>query len=234
VHQIIQLSRLQSDDPLDHADPLSVDMLAERAIDRVRVDAADKEISVTFVAGHGLEVMGNADQLVVALGNLVENAVAYSDTGTRVTVTARRTGAQVELVVTDHGIGIPRDELERIFERFYRVDPARARATGGTGLGLSIVKHVATTHRGEVRVWSVEGEGSTFTLALPAYVERPPTEPPVPTATGAAPVGRGLNDHRDHARQGPRRQAEEPENGAQHAEERQAGERQPGEHQEVP
>ena len=90
----------------------------------------------------------------------------------------------VELVVTDQGVGIPAVELDRIFERFYRVDPARARATGGTGLGLSIVKHVAATHGGEVRVWSVEGQGSTFTLAVPAYVrppaaegDEPPTEP---------------------------------------------------------
>ena len=77
----------------------------------------------------------------------------------------------VDIVVTDQGVGIPADELDRIFERFYRVDPARARATGGTGLGLSIVKHVAATHGGEVRVWSVEGEGSSFTLTLPARVD---------------------------------------------------------------
>jgi two-component system, OmpR family, sensor histidine kinase SenX3 len=190
VQQIIELSRLQGDDPLDEVDPLSVDMLAERAIDRVRVDAGDKEIAVAFVGDHGLEVMGNAEQLVVALGNLVENAVAYSDTGTRVTVSARAHGDLVDIVVTDHGIGIPSNELDRIFERFYRVDPARARATGGTGLGLSIVKHVAVTHAGEVRVWSVEGEGSTFTLALPAYVEQPVTLPSVPDVVGAgAPLG---------------------------------------------
>ncbi len=186
VQQIIELSRLQGDDPLDEVDPLSVETLAERAIDRVRVDATDKEIAVSFVGDDGLEVIGNADQLVVALGNLVENAVAYSDTGTRVTVAARACGERVELIVTDHGIGIPSNEIDRIFERFYRVDPARARATGGTGLGLSIVKHVAVTHAGEVRVWSVEGEGSTFTLALPAYVERPATPAPVPAAVGAS------------------------------------------------
>jgi two-component system sensor histidine kinase SenX3 len=171
VQQIIELSRLQGDDPLERVDPISVEMLAERAIDRVRVDAADKDVSVEFVGDEGLHVMGNAEQLIVALGNLVENAVAYSETGARVAVSARTDDNHVDIVVTDHGVGIPADEIDRIFERFYRVDPARARATGGTGLGLSIVKHVAATHGGQVRVWSVEGEGSTFTIMLPSYVE---------------------------------------------------------------
>ena len=165
VQQIIELSRLQGDDPLDEVDPVSVDAIAERAIDRVGVDAADKGIELTFAGEHGFQVLGNGEQLVVALGNLVENAVAYSPDGTEVTVSAPATNeSMVDLVVTDQGVGIPADELDRIFERFYRVDPARARSTGGTGLGLSIVKHVAATHGGEVRVWSVEGEGSTFTL----------------------------------------------------------------------
>jgi len=167
VQQIIELSRLQGDEPLDHADSIPVDVLAERAVDRVRVDAADKDIHLEFVGEHDLKVVGNADQLSAALGNLVENAVAYSGRGGRVTVAARRNGEHVDIVVTDHGVGIPAHEIDRIFERFYRVDPARARATGGTGLGLSIVKHVAATHGGEIRVWSVEGEGSTFTLMLP-------------------------------------------------------------------
>jgi two-component system, OmpR family, sensor histidine kinase SenX3 len=176
VQQIIELSRLQGDDPLERLDPISVEMLAERAIDRVRVDAADKEVLVEFVGDRGLKVMGNAEQLIVALGNLVENAVAYSDSGARVAVSARPEGTDVDIVVTDHGVGIPADDIDRIFERFYRVDPARARATGGTGLGLSIVKHVAATHGGSVRVWSVEGEGSTFTIILPSYTEQLPEE----------------------------------------------------------
>ncbi|MDX6365770.1 MAG: two-component system, OmpR family, sensor histidine kinase SenX3 [Nocardioidaceae bacterium] len=178
VQQIIELSRLQGDDPLERLDPISVEMLAERAIDRVRVDAADKDVSVEFVGDRGLKVMGNAEQLIVALGNLVENAVAYSDSGARVAVSARPEGSNVDIVVTDHGVGIPADDIDRIFERFYRVDPARARATGGTGLGLSIVKHVAATHGGSVRVWSVEGEGSTFTIILPSYTEQLPDEIP--------------------------------------------------------
>ncbi len=171
VQQIIELSRLQGDDPLDEAQPVSVDALAERAIDRISVDALDKDIELVFAGEHGFQVLGNGEQLLVALGNLVENAVAYSPTHSKVTVSARANESMVDIVVTDQGVGIPADELDRIFERFYRVDPARARATGGTGLGLSIVKHVAATHGGEVKVWSVEGEGSSFTLTLPARVD---------------------------------------------------------------
>ncbi|HEY7042148.1 MAG TPA: ATP-binding protein [Nocardioidaceae bacterium] len=171
VQQIIELSRLQGDDPLDELDPVSVDALAERAIDRVGVDAHDKRVELSFAGEHGFQVLGNGEQLLVALGNLVENAVAYSPPDTKVTVSARANeddDDMVDIVVTDQGVGIPADDLDRIFERFYRVDPARARSTGGTGLGLSIVKHVAATHGGDVRVWSVEGAGSSFTLTLPS------------------------------------------------------------------
>ncbi|MGI8433710.1 MAG: sensor histidine kinase [Nocardioidaceae bacterium] len=173
VQQIIELSRLQGDDPLEHAAPVAVSVLTEGAIDRIGVDAAGQGVDVSFAGDSDLSVVGDVDQLVVALGNLVENAVGYSPAGTRVTVSARRNGDLVEIAVTDRGVGIPASDLDRIFERFYRVDPARARATGGTGLGLSIVKHVAATHGGEVRVWSVEGQGSTFTLAVPAYDGEP-------------------------------------------------------------
>jgi two-component system sensor histidine kinase SenX3 len=115
----------------------------------------------------GLTVSGNEAQLVTALANLVDNAIAYSVAGTRVAVGTRRREGYVEISVTDQGIGIPEGDLERVFERFYRSDPARSRATGGTGLGLAIVKHIATNHGGGVSVWSVEGSGSTFTLRLP-------------------------------------------------------------------
>jgi two-component system, OmpR family, sensor histidine kinase SenX3 len=116
-------------------------------------------------------VWGNRSQLAAALGNLVENAVTYSPPHTRVAIAASRVpsrgGELIEISVTDQGVGIPETDRERIFERFYRVDPARSRATGGTGLGLAIVKHVAASHGGEVQVWSAEGQGSTFTLRLP-------------------------------------------------------------------
>ena len=190
VQQIIELSRLQGDDPLDEADPVSVDALAERAIDRVNVDALDKHVEITFAGEHGFQVLGNGEQLLVALGNLVENAVAYSPTHSKVTVSARANESMVDIVVTDQGVGIPADELDRIFERFYRVDPARARSTGGTGLGLSIVKHVAATHGGEIKVWSVEGEGSSFTLTLPARVDAETGTP----VSRTAPAGRRETD----------------------------------------
>ncbi len=104
--------------------------------------------------------------------NLVENAIGYSPDATRVSVTVRRREGLVEIAVSDQGFGIAPGDQERIFERFYRVDPARSRQTGGTGLGLSIVKHVAANHGGDVTVWSVEGEGSTFTLRLPDSAQR--------------------------------------------------------------
>jgi two-component system sensor histidine kinase SenX3 len=171
VQQIIELSRLQGDDPLEDATGVLVDEIVERAIDRVRVDAGGKQVELIFAGERGCLIHGNGDQILAALGNLVENAVVYSQPRTQVTISVRPIERMVEIAVTDQGVGIPATELERIFERFYRVDPARARATGGTGLGLSIVKHVAATHGGEVRVWSVEGDGSTFTMVLPAQLD---------------------------------------------------------------
>src|SRR3954447_19088891 len=167
VQQIIELSRLQSDDPLQDAQPVDVDGVIARAIDQSMIDAQSREIEVVHDGERRLAILGNTDEIALALGNLVANAVAYSPERSRVVVAARADGLMVDLTVTDQGIGIPAGELERIFERFYRVDPARHRSTGGTGLGLSIVKHVAASHGGEVRVWSVENQGSTFTLSLP-------------------------------------------------------------------
>jgi two-component system sensor histidine kinase SenX3 len=105
----------------------------------------------------------------MAIQNLVENAVNYSPEGTQVTVSSIVKDGIITISITDQGIGIPENEKERIFERFYRVDPARSRESGGTGLGLSIVKHVATKHGGDVSVWSVEDVGSTFSLKLPIF-----------------------------------------------------------------
>ncbi len=167
VQQIIELSRLQGDDPLDMPAPVAVDEVISTAIDTSAIDAAARRITVVCSGEPGLELMGSREQVMVAVGNLVANAVAYSRVGSSVLVSARANNGSVDISVTDQGIGIPAGEIDRIFERFYRVDPARHRSTGGTGLGLSIVKHVAATHGGEVRVWSVEGQGSTFTLTLP-------------------------------------------------------------------
>ena len=179
VQQIIELSRLQGDDPLYEPQTVDVDATISRSIDQSTIDAQSKKISVVHDGERGLQILGNGDEVALALGNLVANAVAYSPDGSRVVVAARTDDLMVDLTVTDQGIGIPASEIERIFERFYRVDPARHRSTGGTGLGLSIVKHVAASHGGEVRVWSVEGQGSTFTLALPRRVSEGAT-PPLP------------------------------------------------------
>jgi two-component system sensor histidine kinase SenX3 len=141
--------------------------VVERAVDQSMIDAQVKGIEVRHAGETGLEILGNLDLVALAVGNLVANAVAYSPEHSRIVVATRSTAERVEISVTDQGIGIPAHEIDRIFERFYRVDPARHRSTGGTGLGLSIVKHVAASHGGSVQVWSVEGQGSSFTLALP-------------------------------------------------------------------
>ncbi|QKV94211.1 two-component sensor histidine kinase [Streptomyces sp. NA02950] len=171
VQELIDLSRVQNDDPLEDAEPVRVDELVAEAIDRCRHQAGTKQITMATGGTAELHVWGNRGQLAAALGNLVENAVNYSPARTRVGIAARRIpatgGDLIEIAVTDQGIGISEKDRERIFERFYRVDPARSRQTGGTGLGLAIVKHVAASHGGEVTVWSAEGQGSTFTLRLP-------------------------------------------------------------------
>ena len=122
---------------------------------------------------------GDPELITTAVRNLVANAVNYSDAGTRVVATVRTLEEVVEIAVSDQGRGIPQEEQGRIFERFYRVDTARSRATGGTGLGLAIVKHVCVNHGGEVSVWSEEGSGSTFTIRLPLAVpeREAPAEP---------------------------------------------------------
>ncbi len=185
VQQIIELSRLQGDEPLGAAEPVDVDTVVAAAIDQSAIDAEAKRITVVHEGERGLQLRGNPDEVALALGNLVANAVAYSPGHSTVVVTSGTTEEMVELSVTDQGIGIPATELDRIFERFYRVDPARHRSTGGTGLGLSIVKHVAASHGGDVRVWSVEGQGSTFTLALPRGAA--PTDPPYASRQEASP-----------------------------------------------
>jgi two-component system sensor histidine kinase SenX3 len=167
VAELIELSRLQGAEPLPSPAVVGVDDVVSEAVDRTRLAAESAGITVVSGGQEGLTVSGNEAQLVTALANLVDNAIAYSVAGTRVAVGTRRREGYVEISVTDQGIGIPEGDLERVFERFYRSDPARSRATGGTGLGLAIVKHIATNHGGGVSVWSVEGSGSTFTLRLP-------------------------------------------------------------------
>jgi two-component system sensor histidine kinase SenX3 len=174
VSQLIQLSRLQADNPLVDPEIVEIDEVLAEAVERRRLDAERNRITLTVAGVSGSRVLGSARQLEVAVGNLVENAIAYSDAGARVVVAAhvqaRSEDDYVEITVSDNGIGIPAAEVDRIFERFYRVDYARSRANGGTGLGLAIVKHIAATHGGEVSVWSQVGQGSTFTIRVPAHL----------------------------------------------------------------
>jgi two-component system sensor histidine kinase SenX3 len=167
VQELIDLSRLQGADPMPTPARVEVDRVLAEAVDRTRTGAQSRQIALTVTGDSGVTLLGNEQQLVTAVVNLLDNAVSYSGEGSTVTVCARAVDDAVEISVADHGIGIPEKDLERVFERFYRSDPARSRATGGTGLGLAIVKHVATNHGGSVSVSSVEGLGATFTLRLP-------------------------------------------------------------------
>jgi two-component system sensor histidine kinase SenX3 len=193
VNDLIDLSRLQSA-PSTTPAPLHVSRVVADALDATRQLAQARLIDVVVGGALDAEVTGDETQLVMALRNLLTNAIAYSPPSTKVVVSTRVVhdgdddgGDVVEISVTDQGIGIPTAEQGRIFERFYRVDPARTRLTGGTGLGLAIVKHVCANHGGECTVWSVEGEGSTFTLRLPGRGSRAPADP-VAAAAGAAEV----------------------------------------------
>jgi two-component system sensor histidine kinase SenX3 len=171
IQDVIDLSRLQGDDPVLRAEIVPVEEIIARAVDELRTSA--NAASIEFVRGESSDALiyGDRNQLLTGLRNLVANAVNYSPPGTRVAIDCTVSHDIVEITVTDQGVGIPASELERIFERFYRVDPARSRVTGGTGLGLAIVKHVCQNHGGECTVWSEVGVGSTFTLRLPAYQE---------------------------------------------------------------
>jgi two-component system sensor histidine kinase SenX3 len=176
VQDLIDLSRVQGDDPLTKAVPVDLGEVVGAARERVVEVAEARQIELVAAGADGVRVLGDRGQLTTAVGNLVENAVNYSPDRTKVVVSVRVDGELAEVSVTDQGVGIPDQDLNRIFERFYRVDPARSRITGGTGLGLAIVKHIAATHGGDVSVWSVEGAGSTFTLRLPVAVQAPATE----------------------------------------------------------
>ena len=190
IRQIIELSRLQSDEPLLHPSEVVVDDVIAAAAGQCRELAASSSIGLTASGTPGLRVLGDEEQLTSAVVNLITNAINYSDPGGRVAVSSRLAqdsdDGYVEISVADNGIGIRSDELDRIFERFYRVDFARSRDSGGTGLGLSIVKHVIGAHGGTVNVWSKVGQGSTFTLRLPALDPATPSDaavlgaPPVP------------------------------------------------------
>jgi two-component system sensor histidine kinase SenX3 len=169
VQEIINLSRLQDSDPLLIAQENSVNDMIQVAVDQCQTIALARKIEVALADSPDASVLGDPEQITMAIHNLVENAINYSPENTKVSVTTSLEDGIVQVSVTDQGIGIPESDQARIFERFYRVDPARSRETGGTGLGLSIVKHVATKHGGEVKVWSSPNVGSTFALRLPIH-----------------------------------------------------------------
>jgi two-component system sensor histidine kinase SenX3 len=172
LNDLMDLSRLEGVEPLQPMGPVDVDDVVAQACDDARSLAQAKDISFLRGGVGGLWVEGVEVQLATAVRNLIVNAINYSAPSTKVAVTTGIADGSVTIAVTDQGIGIPAVELDRIFERFYRVDPARSRDTGGTGLGLSIVKHVCANHGGDCDVWSKVGEGSTFTIRLPVLPER--------------------------------------------------------------
>jgi two-component system, OmpR family, sensor histidine kinase SenX3 len=167
VQEIINLSRLQDADPLLDAITVDIDEVVDQAITHCSYLAEGRDIELVRGPRCAASVIGDRNQLIMAIHNLVENAINYSPAKTKVTVSTSHHDNIVDIEVVDQGIGISDNDIDRVFERFYRVDPARSRATGGTGLGLSIVKHVARNHGGEVNVWSSIGVGSTFVFRLP-------------------------------------------------------------------
>jgi len=167
VQEIINLSKLQDEDPLRNSKRFEISDVILEAIDQSRLNADVRKITLFYEAAQKAYVLGDRSQVTMAIHNLIENAINYSPDSTRVAIDLKVSETLAEISISDQGIGIPEKDLERIFERFYRVDPARSRLTGGTGLGLSIVKHIATNHGGDVSVWSVEGAGSTFTIRFP-------------------------------------------------------------------
>ncbi len=167
IDDLLELSRIELGGRAVR-EPVVVHDVLRSAVIRSLAAAEQRDIRIDLdEPDHALTVLGDRRQLVSAVSNLIDNAVKYSGRGAEVFVTAVIDGRHVGLRVEDRGVGIPAKDLDRIFERFYRVDRARSRDTGGTGLGLAIVRHVATNHEGDVQVTSIEGEGSTFTLRIP-------------------------------------------------------------------
>jgi two-component system, OmpR family, sensor histidine kinase SenX3 len=182
VTELIALSRLTGAERLPELCAVDLDEVVDAALGRVKLVAESARIEIVVDRPLGIEVDGDATLLSTALTNLLENAIAYSPPDASVSVSRRRSGRWVEISVTDRGIGIAPEHQQRVFERFFRVDPARSRATGGTGLGLAIVKHVLANHGGEVGLWSSPGTGSTFTMRLPVRTPETPAEPAAPAA----------------------------------------------------
>ena len=189
---VTDLLLLARQDATAHRDlvPIRLDALAHDAVERFRQLAPDHSVASGQV--DGIVLYGDPDRLRELLDNLLDNAVRYTPAGGKVTVSVSRAGSSAQLIVDDTGVGIPPEHLERIFDRFYRVDPARSRATGGTGLGLAIVKHVAESLGGRVHAESKPGRGSRFVVTLPAEPSwSGDTDTGTSVAQVEAPVGKG-------------------------------------------
>ena len=167
VQEIIDLSRIQDQNTMQNSEMVSLNKVIEEAIDQSKVLAGKRHVELNFASDEEVQFFGDRKQLVMAISNLIENAINYSPERTSVNVLLRKNNEVAEIAISDQGVGIAEADIERIFERFYRVDSARSRDTGGTGLGLSIVKHVISNHGGDIQVWSDPGTGSTFTVLLP-------------------------------------------------------------------
>lgn len=176
ITELLSLRRLEEDGQRART-PVDLTALVADEVERVRRRATGRDIHVACELPESAVVAGAEGDLRLVVSNLLDNAVGYNRDGGRIDVDLRSCDGAWCLVVADTGIGIPRQDLDRIFERFYRVDVARSRAEGGTGLGLSIVRHAAERHGGSVRVTSMLGEGATFTVTLPV---QPPAAPPAP------------------------------------------------------
>lgn len=170
IDDLLELSKIELDTPLRQNNIDLVALVREATERYARTAAAVGVVVATEISDASFVVSGDKIQLLSAVSNLIDNAIKYSESGDTVTVRLHRNPGQIVIAVEDEGIGIPPADLDRIFERFYRVDKARGRGTGGTGLGLSIVRHVMANHGGEVNVTSQEGEGSSFRLILPAQI----------------------------------------------------------------
>ena len=176
VGDLIMLSRLQGADPLPQLNLLEVDGVVAEAVEHTRTMADKFDITLDVLPPSGELVEGDRIILVTALTNLLDNAIRYSPAGTAVTIGASVKDGVLDISVTDRGIGIAPEHQTRVFERFFRADPARSRVTGGTGLGLAIVKHAAANHGGRAVLISELGVGSTFSLRLPRYKEPAPAD----------------------------------------------------------
>lgn len=187
THEIIQLSRLQAADVLGTRETVEIDEVVADAIEQTRVAAQARKVTIVSGGTTGLQVHGDAPLLTVAVLNLISNAIIYSPKRSQVGIGVGLRDGTVEIAVTDQGRGIDAENLNRVFERFFRIDQARSRHTGGTGLGLSIVKHTIENHGGDVRVWSQPGVGSTFTIRLP-LVGQTPEVPQLSSSTNSSPA----------------------------------------------